>query len=188
MAEPENMGGVPAVPPHTPSDPTQNKGLIIAALVGVNILCLLAIIGSSTLLPQPASHEATPTPEQASASATAQAEAHGTAAPKAAVEASASAEPTKEAATAAPSARAAADAPKGSGARAVVSLGPGRLKGVVRFKPEPKARLVVMLPADTAVEVTDKTTINKQVWYQIKTIDFTPAATGWMHGDVLKME
>jgi cytoskeletal protein RodZ len=177
-----------AEPDKSPSDPARNKSLIAVALVGVNILCLGALIGASLLLSAPSHPEATatPTPEHASASASPTAEAKATAEPTA--EAKATAEPAKDAASAAPSASAAAAAPKGGGTRAVVKLGPGRQKGVVRFKPEPKARLVLMLPAGTAVEITDKTTLGKQVWYQVKTIDFKPATTGWMHGDVLKME
>jgi hypothetical protein len=48
--------------------------------------------------------------------------------------------------------------------------------------------MVVMLPDKTLVEITDQKTIGKYTWYQIKTIDFKPAATGWMHSNVLKVE
>lgn len=190
MAEPYDMGGVPAAPP-PPADPTQNKGLIIAALVGVNILCLVAASAASLLLPRPGATAATAasaaamTEKATAASATPTAEAKATAEPTAAAAAK---DETQEAATAAPSASAAAAAPAGGGTRAVVTPPKNGPKAVVRGKPDAKSTLIVILPAGTAVDVTDKTTINKQVWYQVKTVDFTPASTGWMHGTNLKMD
>lgn len=71
--------------------------------------------------------------------------------------------------------------------RAVVTLPEGQPRGVLRQKPEFNAPVVVMLPAGTAVEVTNSTAVQGQTWYRVRTVEYQPAASGWMHAGILKM-
>jgi hypothetical protein len=90
---------------------------------------------------------------------------------------------------------AAEGAPEGSAAaaveiktvRAVVTLPEGQPRAVLRQKPEFNAPVVVMLPAGTAVEVTNSTAVQGQTWYRVRTVEYQPAASGWMHSAILKM-
>jgi len=71
--------------------------------------------------------------------------------------------------------------------RAVVTLPEGQPRGVLRQKPAFDAPVVVMLPVGTSVEVTNSTAVQGQTWYRVRTVDYQPAASGWMHGGILKM-
>jgi hypothetical protein len=72
--------------------------------------------------------------------------------------------------------------------RAVVTLPANQTKAVMRQRAAFDAPVVVLLPAGTAVEMTNSTTVRGQTWCRVRTIDFQPAASGWMHGDVLKFQ
>jgi hypothetical protein len=91
---------------------------------------------------------------------------------------------------------AAAEAPEGSGSaaavepktvRAVVQLPEGQPRGVMRREPAFDAPVVIMLPPGTAIEVVNFTTVKGQTWCRVRTIDYQPAASGWMHQSIVKM-
>lgn len=189
MPEPPGMGSQQPSPAHQPqSEPlSQKRGLIVAILIGVNILCLAAIVAVSGNPPKKKETAAAPSAAaQAGKKEGESAAAVKTAEPKAA-----------EPKAAEPSAKAAADPEKedapaaagGSGGQhATVTLPAGRSRGVLRVRPDAKSELVVMLPSGTKVEITSKKTVRMQIWYEIKTVDFDPPVTGWMHENVLKMD
>jgi len=72
--------------------------------------------------------------------------------------------------------------------RATVKVPEGHTKAVLRQTAAFDAPVVILLPAGTAVEVTNSTITKSQTWCRVRTVDYQPAASGWMHADVLKME
>ena len=72
--------------------------------------------------------------------------------------------------------------------RATVKVPEGHTKAVLRQTPAFDGPVVILLPAGTAVEVTNSTIAKSQTWCRVRTVDYQPAASGWMHADVLKMD
>jgi len=170
--------------PHDGSqgDPSSKQGMVVVGLIGLNALCVAVLAGASLLLPR--THGATPvvTSESTSASsATASAKEE----PKAAETTPAS--DTKAAPSAAATAAAASDSSSG-GQRAVVATLSAKVRAVLHTKPDAKGPTAAMLPTGTKIEVMNKQAVGKQTWYQVKTVDFQPASTGWLHSAVVTME
>jgi hypothetical protein len=57
----------------------------------------------------------------------------------------------------------------------------------MRREPAFDAPVVIMLPPGTAIEVVNFTTVKGQTWCRVRTIDYQPAASGWMHQSIVKM-
>ena len=91
-------------------------------------------------------------------------------------------------AAAAPSPGSAAAPTPGKIVRAVVSLPAGQPRAVLRNKPAFEGDVVIFLPTGTALEITNSTTATGGTWFRVKTIDFQPPASGWVHGAILKMQ
>ena len=91
-------------------------------------------------------------------------------------------------AAAAPNPGSAATPTPGKTVRAVVSLPAGQPRAVLRNKPAFEGDVVIFLPTGTAVEITNSTTAAGGTWFRVKTIDFQPPASGWVHGAILKMQ
>ena len=146
---------------HDAGSQESKQGMIIVGLIGLNALCVAVLAGASMLLPRP--HGATPVATSESTTAA-----------------------SSSAATAAPAA-AAAEGSSG-GQHAVVSTPSPKIRATLHTKPDVKGPTAAMLPPGTKIEVTNKQQTGKQTWYQVKTVDFQPASTGWLHSAVVKME
>lgn len=172
--------------PHDAGSQESKQGMIIVGLIGLNALCVAVLAGASMLLPRP--HGATPVATSESTPAASSLAAAAKEEPKAGETTPAS--DTKAAPSAAATAAPAAAAAEGSagGQHAVVSTPAPKIRATLHTKPDTKGPTAAMLPPGTKIEVTNKQQIGKQTWYQVKTVDFQPASTGWLHSAVVKME
>lgn len=171
--------------PHDAGSQESKQGMIIVGLIGLNALCVAVLAGASLLLPR--NHGATPVATSESTTAASSSAAASKEEPKAGETTPAS--DTKAASAAAATAAPAAAAESSSGGQhAVVSTPSAKIRAVLHTKPDAKGPTAAMLPPGTKIEVTNKQQNGKQTWYQVKTVDFQPASTGWLHSAVVKME